>query len=486
MSIEASYAGVEHDRTWRALVCPRDYANPTPKARYHLAVIGAGPAGLVTAIAAAGLGARVALIEKTAMGGDCLNVGCVPSKALLEYSATYRGKDHFDDAFAWLRATRAKIAEHDSIARYTAAGVDVFLGEARFIDGHTIDVGGLRLRARRSVIATGAHAALPPIPGLAECRPLTNETVFELRAQPERLAILGAGPIGCEMAQVFARLDTHVDLIERADRILPTELPEASRAVADALARDGVSIHVGVSVSRIERSGTRVRVATSDGEILAQEILVAAGRKPNSDHLNLLTVGVETDEAGLITVDKRLRTTNPRIYAAGDVCSRAQFTHNADAHARIVVQNALFLPTKTTRRLTIPHCTYTDPEVAQVGALPTELERDGVPYDTYRIAFSELDRGKAQADDQGFASILTEKGNGRILGATIVGHDAGEQIAPICIAISNDLGLGSFASSVLPYPTRAEFLRRLADTINRKRLTPTVERIMRLWFQVLR
>jgi pyruvate/2-oxoglutarate dehydrogenase complex dihydrolipoamide dehydrogenase (E3) component len=214
-SASQAYAGAEADLAWRRLVAPSDYANPTPQPRYHLIVIGAGPAGLVTAIAAAGLGAKVAMIERHALGGDCLNVGCIPSKSLLEFTA--QGGDDFDAAFAWLRSVRARIAEHDSVERYTAAGVDVFLGAAAFVDKKTVRVGGASLRGRRFVIATGARATLPPIPGLAESKPLTNETVFDLRKRPKRIVILGAGPIGCELAQAFARMHVEVHVLEVAD-----------------------------------------------------------------------------------------------------------------------------------------------------------------------------------------------------------------------------------------------------------------------------
>ena len=480
---EQLYPGHQFDAKWRSLVFPAGYKNPQPKPRYHLVVIGAGPAGLVTAIAAAGLGANVALIEKQAMGGDCLNVGCVPSKALLEYTAAQNNDMQFGAAFAWLRQVRASIAEHDSVDRYAESGVDVFLGPASFADASTVRVGDLSLNARRSVIATGAHASLPPVPGLVGCQPLTNETIFELREQPRRLAIIGAGPIGCELAQVFARLGTEVTIIERSDRIMPTEHTEASTIVAESLEHCCVQLYLDADIKQAARRGDAIEIDLGSKTITADELLVAAGRRTNVANLNLEAANVTVDQRGLIIVDKKLRTSNKRIFAAGDVCSRAQFTHNADAQARIVVQNALFAPTATTDKLVIPHCTYTNPEVAKVGSLGAELDSRSVRYDSYRIAFSELDRGKAQADTDGFAEVLTAKDGDRILGATIVGHDAGEQIAPICIAMNNQLGLGSFAKTILPYPTRAEYIRRLADQANRRRLTPAISQAMRAWFK---
>ncbi len=480
-STGSEYPGAQYDRSWRELVFPNDYRNPEPQGRYHLIVIGAGPAGLVVAIAAAGLGARVALVERKAMGGDCLNVGCVPSKALLEFTRKNPAAT-FAEAFEWMRRVREDIAHHDSVTRYSERGVDVFLGSARFLDDATVRVGEQRLSGRRFVVATGARASLPPIPGLPDCDPLTNETVFDLVEAPGRLAILGAGPIGCELAQAMSRMGIDVQLFEMAARVLPTELPEASRAVADALQRAGVTLHLGSRVSSVSREDARTTLHAHDEQIAADRILVAAGRRANVEDLDLDVVGVEVRD-GLIAVDNKLRTTNRRVYAAGDVCSRHQFTHNADAHARLVVQNALFAPTATTEKLIVPHCTYTDPEVAQVGRSQARLVETGVPFDLYRVEFGELDRGKTQGDRQGFVEVTCRRRRDEILGATIVGHDAGEQIAPLCVAMSNGLGLGALGKTILPYPTRGEYLRRLADSYNRTRLTPMAARLMKTWFR---
>jgi pyruvate/2-oxoglutarate dehydrogenase complex dihydrolipoamide dehydrogenase (E3) component len=480
----AAYPGAEHDREWRRLVFPDDYRNPKPRDRYHLAVIGAGPAGLICAIAAAGLGARVALIESTAMGGDCLNVGCVPSKALLE--ATRDANVDFDTAFRRLRAVRAAIAEHDSVERYTRAGVDVFLGPAVFGRPDRLMVGAQQIAARRIVIATGASAVLPPIPGLAESAPHTNETLFDLTTPPRHLAIIGAGPIGCEIAQGLVRTGVAITLIEAAARVLPTEIPAAGAAVAAALARDGVRLHVGAAVDAVHRERGEFRINVGGLQVAADELLVSAGRRANTAHLNLAAAGVETDRNGLVVVDRFLRTSNRRIYAAGDVCSALKFTHNADAQARIVVQNALFAPTARADRLIVPHCTYTDPEVAQIGATATELEARRIRYDRYRVRFAALDRGRAQNDAESFAEVLTRRGRDRILGATIVGRDAGEQIAGLCIAMRNGLGLGALGRTVLPYPTRAEYLRRLADEYNRSKLKPFTKKLLARWFAWLK
>ncbi len=475
---------MDADAAWRKLVFPEDYVNPKPQPRYHLCVIGAGPAGLVASIAAAGLGARVALIERHAMGGDCLNVGCIPSKALLEFTHEHRGAANFAPAFDWLRRVRASIAPHDSVERYTNAGVDVFLGAAKFRDRGSVEVAGERVHARRFVIATGARAAIPPIRGLDTVDALTNETVFDLRERPARLAIVGAGALGCELALVFARLGTEVALFESAARALPSDHREAGRLVTEALEAAGVSLSVGAQISEVNAlSNGEVALDVGDRIHTASRLLVAAGRRANTDDLGLDVAGVELTESGLVAVDDKLRTSNRRIFAAGDVCTPLQFTHHADAHARIVVQNALFLATARTRGLLVPHCTYTQPEVAQIGPLAETLEQRGIAFDAWRVSFAELDRARAAGDTRGFAEVLTAAGSDKILGATIVGDDAGEQLAAVCLAMTNGLGLGRLAATILPYPTRAEYLKRLADQYNRTRLTTTVSRIMERWFR---
>ena len=480
------YPGAEFDRAWRAALAPDDYANPTPHADgYHVVVIGAGPAGLITAIGAAGLGARVALIEKHFMGGDCLNVGCVPSKALLEYT-THEREPQFGPAFAWLREVRAGIAPHDSVERYSDQGVDVFLGAARFEDDRTVIVGDQRLHARRFAICTGATAAVPPIPGLADADPLTNESVFDLTEQPARLAILGAGAIGCELSQVFARLDTEVHLFEMAPRVLPLEDERASDVLAVALTGEGVHLHTGAAVSAVERDAGGHVVVSGDERIAVDRILVALGRRPNTGDLQLDRAGVQVDDRGFVVVDGKLRTTSKRVYAGGDCATPIQFTHHADAHARALVQNTLIAPTASVASLVVPHCTYTSPEVASVGQTPSALDEAGTEYDRFEFAFGELDRGRAENDNDGYAEVYTRRGSDRILGATIVGHDAGEQIAPICLMMSNGLGLSAASKTVLSYPTRSEYLKRLGDAYNRTRLTPFAAGAFKRWLGLLR
>ena len=464
---------------WRDCVFPADYRNPAPAPSYNLVVIGAGPAGLVTAIAAAGLGAKVALVERHAMGGDCLNVGCVPSKTLL--AAASSGMS-FAAAMNRVRVVRANIAPHDSVRRYGEAGVDVFLGAARFTSPKTVQVGESVLRGRKFVIATGARAAIPAIPGLAESEPLTNETIFELEQPPGHLVVLGAGPIGCELSQAFARLGSRVTLVEVAAGILANDEPDAAALVAAALVADGVQVLTGTKVERLERQGGRRRLTLSNGSQLeCDALLVAAGRRRNLEDLGLEEAGVRSNARDGIEVDAQLRSSVRHIFAAGDVCSRLQFTHSADAQARIVIRNALFFGSARADGLVIPWCTYTKPELAHVGATRAQLDQSRTAYQAFRFPFGDLDRGRTDDGADGFAEVLVAAGSDRILGATVVGKDAGEQIAPLVLLMTLRKGLASLGSLVLPYPTRSEYLRRLADAWNRTRLTPRAAATLRWW-----
>ena len=424
-----SYPGQAFDEQARGLLCPANYQNPTPQARYHLVVIGAGPAGLIASIGAAGLGAKVALVEADLMGGDCLNVGCVPSKALLEY--THRKQD-FDGAFEWLRQVRAGIAPHDSVERYSELGVDVFLGKAKLDSQGSVVVcvadQETTLSSRRVAICTGAKAAIPPIPGLQEAAVLTNETLFDLTECPQRLAILGAGVIGCEMATVFARLGVEVHLFEMADRVMPQSISRASRGVAASLEALGVHLHLGEAVSEVSGSPAAATIHVGAKTVTGvDKILVALGRAPNTGELNLAAAGVSTDVRGFIETDRRLRSSNKRIYAAGDCAAELQFTHHADAQARVLVQNAIIAPSASVDKFNIPSCTYTVPEVANVG-LALEVADDH--HDLYEFELGDLDRVRSTPGGEGYAQVVTPKGKDQILGATIVAPDAGELLAP--------------------------------------------------------
>jgi pyruvate/2-oxoglutarate dehydrogenase complex dihydrolipoamide dehydrogenase (E3) component len=469
-----------HNEQWRRLVFPPDHRNPVATSPYHLVVIGAGPAGLVASKVAAGLGARVALIERRAMGGDCLNVGCVPSKTLL---AAARSGLSFAAAMARVHAVRAQIAEHDSVQDYTQSGVGVFLGTGHFVGTHEIQVGNQVLRTRKTLIATGARPLVPSVPGLQDLQPLTNETVFDLAEQPRRMAVLGGGPVGCELGQAFARFGTEVELIEMQSRLLPHDDPDAAHLVAQGLTRDGVRLRLGSRLRSCSRTQTEQVLELEGGECIEVDcVLLAVGRRRNVENLNLEAAGVRYDRQAGIEVDRLLRTSNPDIYAAGDVCSKFQFTHIADAQARTVIRNALFHGRARADRLLVPWCTYTQPELAHVGMTLAELEGTGRPFVRLRVEFGDLDRGRTDDATDGYAEVFVAGGSDRILGATLVGNDAGEQLAPLTMLMSTSLGLRRLATTIWPYPTRSEYLRRVADEYQRRRLSPWMRRALRWWF----
>lgn len=488
------------NRTLAANVHPAEWKNPEPAPRYNLVVIGAGTAGLVTAAGAAGLGAKVALVEKHFLGGDCLNVGCVPSKALIRssrvagelrdaarFGVRASGVEvDFGAAMARMRRLRAHISRHDSVQRFSKElGVDVFLGAARFVADGVVEVDGARLAYRKAVIATGARAAQPDVPGLQGAGFLTNETVFSLTERPRRLAVIGGGPIGCELAQAFQRLGSEVTLFHDRAHVLDREDADAAEIVQRSLVRDGVRLVLGAKIGRVERRGAEKRIAyAGDGgesEVVVDEILVGAGRQPNVEGLGLETVGVSFDARDGVRVDDRLRTTNRRIFAAGDVCMRWKFTHAADFAARIVIQNALFLPTRRLSSLTMPWCTYTSPEIAHVGLYEDEARARGIETTAFVRPLAEVDRAIADGDEEGFVKILVKKGTDRIVGATVVASHAGDLVSEISVAMAAKLGLGSLANVIHPYPTRAEAIRQLGDAYNRTRLTPFVKGLFQRW-----
>jgi mercury(II) reductase len=481
-------------------VHPSDWVNPTPAPCYNLVVIGAGTAGLVTAAGAAGLGAKVALIEKHLMGGDCLNVGCVPSKCLIRSSRAVadvryanrfgvnvpRGVGvNFSAVMERMRRLRAGISHHDSAQRFQSLGIDVFLGNARFSGDDTVEVAGKKLRFKKAVIATGARAVQPSIPGLAEAGYLTNETVFSLTEKPKRLAVIGGGPIGCELAQTFQRLGSHVVLFHKNAHILDREDTDAAEIVQKTFIHEGIELILNCQLQRVERqNGAKViyyEVNGRKGSIAVDEILAGAGRAPNVEGLNLEGVGVKYDIKKGVIVNDRLQTSNPKIYAAGDVCLEWKFTHAADAAARIVIQNALFLGKKKLTTLTMPWCTYTDPEIAHVGMYETEAQAQGIDVDTYFIPLSQVDRAIADGETEGFVKVHVKKGTDKILGATIVARHAGEMIGEITLAMVGNLGLKTLSTVIHPYPTQAEAIRKAADAYNRTRLTPFVKKLFSNW-----
>jgi len=517
-----------------ANVHPLDWKNPTPAARYNLVVIGAGTAGLVTAAGAAGLGAKVALIEKHWMGGDCLNVGCVPSKTLIRAArAAHEARAaarfgvrvpqvevDFAAVMERVRSVRAGISPHDSAKRFSELGIDVFLGEGRFIDSTAIEVGGAKLNFKRAVIASGARAVQPDVPGLREAGFMTNETVFNLTELPRRLAVIGGGQIGCELAQAFQRLGAQVTLFHNKGHLLDSEDADAARIVQEQFLREGIQLVLGAKLTRVEvRDGAKqIHFETKEAEwgsrlgcqspagvspaepaaaatateqaaagtvasLVFDAILVGAGRAPNVERLNLEGVDVEFDRKHGVRVNDNLRTTNPRIFAAGDVCMNWKFTHAADFAARIVIQNTLFFGRKKLSALTMPWCTYTEPEIAHVGLYEHEAQERGVTINTYTQLFEKVDRAITDGETEGIVKIHVRKGSDEILGATIVGPHAGDMISEVSVAMAAKLGLGKIANVIHPYPTLADAIRKCGDNYNRTKLTPKVKRIFEKWLK---
>lgn len=465
---------------------PADWTNPAPAACYNLVVLGGGPAGLVSAAIAAGLAARVALVEKHRLGGDCLHSGCVPSKALLraararadvgaagDFGVRLPGgaEADFAAAMARLRRLRARLSVHDSAARFRSLGVDVFLGAGRFVAPDTIEVDGQALRFVRAALCTGSRPAIPPVAGLAETGYLTSETVFGLTDLPRRLAVLGGGPIGCELAQAFARLGSTVTLLEQAPRLLPRDDADAARLVEAQLRDEGVRFFPGASLRAVEKRGgekvLRYDSAEGRGEVPVDEVLVATGRSAVVEGLGLEAAGIARAGHGGVQVDDWLRTTNPRVYAAGDVCSRLQLTHAADAQAQVLVQNALFphpfgLGRASAAALIVPRCTYTTPEVAQVGLTIDEARQRGVAVETYTVGLEEVDRAVLDGEEAGFVRLLVHRGTGRLAGATVVAAHAGEMIGEVTALLRAGQGVATLATTIHPYPTQADGLRRAA------------------------
>lgn len=490
----------EHNQKLEANVHPPDWMNPTPQGRYNLVVIGAGTAGLVTAAGAAGLGAKVALIERSLMGGDCLNVGCVPSKAIISAARAaaavkYAGElgvhvdgttsVDFEGIMERMRKLRAEISPNDSADRFKNLGIDVFIGDGKFVDSNSIEVDGQVLKFKKAVIATGGRAQAPPIPGLDEVDYLTNETLFSLTELPKRIGIIGAGPIGCEMAQSFARFGSEVFLVETQHGIMPREDSDAAKIVEESLRKDGVNLLCCGKDTKLRKENGKTRITLeSDGKSYDEEVdalLVSVGRAPNVDGLNLEGVGVEYDSRTGVTVNDKLQTTNSNIYAAGDVCSKFKFTHAADFMARTVIRNALFFGRAKASALTIPWATYTSPELAHVGLTVHDAKKEGIELDTFTQDFDEVDRAILESETNGFVRIHLKKGTDTIVGATIVASNAGDMISEISLAMTNNLGLGKIANTIHPYPTQAEAIRKVGDQYNRTRLTPFVKGLFNKW-----
>lgn len=487
------------NKTWIANGHPPEWANPTPNGRYNLLVIGGGSGGLVSAVGAKGIGAKVALVEKNILGGDCLNAGCVPSKTVIR-SAKVLGdlrrakefgvhipegaKADFSAVMQRMRRIRSEISHHDSAERFKGLGIDTFFGDGKFTSPNTFEVGGQTIHFKKAVIATGSRPIVLPIPGLAEAGFLTNQDVFyNMTELPPRLAVIGGGPIGSELSQTFQRLGSQVTIFDIGSQLLAREDPDAAAIVQQSLVDDGVNLQFRVSIKEIRTdNGDKVIVYERDGERLempVDEILLAVGRQANMEGLGLEAANVETHRRG-VTVNDYLQTTNPNIYAVGDVASKYQFTHTADEMARIVIQNALFYGRRKYSDVIIPWVTFTDPEVAHVGMYERDAEEAGIKIDTFTTQIADIDRGRADSEE-GFVKIHVKRGSDKIVGATIVARHAGEIIGEICVAMRAGAGMKILQQTVHPYPTTAEAIRKTADAWNKTRFTPTVANIFDKW-----
>ena len=465
---------------------------------HDLIVIGGGTAGLVTAAGSAGVGARVALIERDRLGGECLWNGCVPSKALLAAAGsahaarqgTRLGVTHpgaivdFAGVMRSVREAQDRIAPHDSPERFRGLGVDVIEGDARFTGERTIAVGTRTMTARHVVIATGSAPSVPPIDGLADVRYHTNETIFSMERQPRTLLVLGAGPIGLEMAQAFARLGTVVHVVEAEAELLAREDHELAAMLADCLRAEGIHLHLGARVSRVQRadSGDGIRVIAGPGDGAAKlqlecdELLVATGRTPRLDTLDLSRAGVEATRHG-VTVDATLQTTAAGVWAAGDCVGPLRFTHVADYQARLVIRNALFPLTSKADYTAVPWVTFTDPELARVGLTEREArERHGDGIRVWRRPFSDVDRAITDRQTAGMVKLVTTR-KGRILGGHILGHGAGQMIGEVTLAMKHGIDATALGNTIHPYPTYPEAIKQAAEGYTKSRFTGVVKHV---------
>jgi pyruvate/2-oxoglutarate dehydrogenase complex dihydrolipoamide dehydrogenase (E3) component len=477
---------------------PPGWRNPGADRDYSLLIIGAGPCGIVAARSATALGARVALIEQEELGGCSLNHGCIPSKSIIRTARLYaemRNAQYFGAVppaglavdygaiAARMRFIRARIARKASVAGLLAEGIDLFFGSARFVGPDAVEVEGQRLRFRKALIATGSRPLLPRLPGLAEAGFLTSQTVFRLEQLPASLLVIGGGPLGCELAQTFARLGTRTLIAHSEPLFLPQEERDAAQMVSDALARDGVEIHLNSSpiTVRIEH-GRKVVELSNDGNLtttVVDHILTGIGRVPAVGGLGLEAAGVAFDPEAGIQVDDFLRTSNRRIYAAGDVCLEHKFTNTAEASARIAVRNALGWGRRRLSALVIPWCTYTDPEIAHVGLYVRQARERRIPIKTFTIPMNEIDRAVTDGEEAGFVKIHVREGSDRILGATIVARHAGDAINSISLAMVAGIGLRTFAGVMHAYPNQGSAIRKAADAYMRTRSSPILDRVVR-------
>jgi pyruvate/2-oxoglutarate dehydrogenase complex dihydrolipoamide dehydrogenase (E3) component len=474
------------------------------KTDFDLCIIGGGAAGLVAAAGAAGLGARAVLIDNHRLGGDCLYTGCVPSKALLHQAmlvhtarqAVHLGMEvngHPDLAAIhnYVQSVIKQIEPHDSPERFRDLGVEVIFGDACFLDKHTVTVGNSTIRARNFVLATGSRPSIPMIPGLNTVPYFTNETIFNNAAALPELVILGAGPIGLEMAQAHQRLGSQVTVLDLAPAILPREDPDLADVVRSALEGEGVKFLLGQTTSNVwpgsSASDASINFALTDAtgkkhKLGASHLLVATGRLPNIENLGLDKARVET-KSGRLILNRKLQTTNKRVYACGDVAGPYNFTHMAEHQAGVVLRNTLFhLPAKSEDRL-VSWSTFTDPELARVGLSETEAINQNIEHQAITFPFSELDRARTDNQSSGHIKVVVNK-KGKILGAAIAGKNAGELIHEYVLAMKQKLKLGQLAGVIHIYPTLSQINRRVADTYLKTKLTPARKKLLKFLFRL--
>lgn len=471
---------------------PPQWRNRQPPSTYALVVIGGGPAGLAAAQAAAASGARVALVERDLIGGDSLNYGSDPSKALIRTARLYAEmrdahrfgasipsgiRVDFQAAMQRVLRLRAHLARTTSVQALCEAGIDVFLGQARFTGSDALEVDGLPLRFDKVLIATGGQPEIPAIPGLQDVGYFTNETIFAIADLPQRLLVIGGGPLGCELAQVFCRFGSKVIIVQDLPLFLPREERDAAQILSDSFVRDGVEVRLNTAVTAIRSLDGEIHAELLSDDyhssVVVDAVLISTGRVAYVDGMGLEAAGVDWDAANGIHVDDFLCTSNPAIYAAGDVCLEDKYTHMATTTGRIAVANALYGGQQRISALTVPWCTYTDPEIAHVGLYVREAMRQQIAVSTFTIAMHEVDRAILDGEDTGFVKIHVADGSDRILGATIVARDAGEMISQVTLAMVAGIGMRGLGDVIHPYPTQAAAIGAAADAWCRMHPLPT-------------
>jgi pyruvate/2-oxoglutarate dehydrogenase complex dihydrolipoamide dehydrogenase (E3) component len=463
-------------------VFPSDWKNPKPAQMYDLVVIGGGPGGMTALTIALEQNAKVAIIEKEHFGGECLNVGCIPSKALLRSSrvaAEVRGaaefgieipkgwKVHFPTVMQRVRRLRSTISPHDSASHFKKLGADVFLGTGHFTGANKLEVAGQTLHFKKAIIATGTQPIRLPIQGLEEAGYLTNQTVFNLTTLPSRLAVIGAGPIGCELAQAFARFGSEVTLITRGASLLPKDDSTATKRLQTVFEKENMQILLHSQVRLVEKRGKEkiLHLDTSSQPLVVDEILIAVGRAPAVENLSLEKAGVLFDLKNGIETSDFLATSNPDIYAAGDVSSRYKFTHLSKELGKMAVHNALNTESAKCSSLIIPWCTYTDPEIAHIGLQESEAKAKGIAVQTVMVEMKDTDRAILDGDTMGFVKIHVKEGTDQILGGTIMAKHAGDMISELAVAMTSQKGLINLAKAIHPFPTQAEALHSAAAAL---------------------